>query len=120
MSEIITEAGASKKLNFDTKVQNNLNKGKINNNKPGVFEYVDYRDFLKSFYNYAKTNGNYSYAVFAKRAHLKPSVSTAYQAAFFKRKANSNMLSQAAAILAKKGNEGIRLSLPLSSLAITL
>jgi uncharacterized protein (TIGR02147 family) len=39
--------------------------------KPSVFEYTDYRAYLKAFYEWSKRHSEFSHAVFAKRAGLK-------------------------------------------------
>ena len=39
--------------------------------RPNVFEFTDYRVFLKSMYDFEKTQGDFSYAKFADRAGLK-------------------------------------------------
>jgi uncharacterized protein (TIGR02147 family) len=40
----------------------------MSNLRPSIYDYTDYRLFLKSSYEYEKSNGDFSYSVFAERA----------------------------------------------------
>ncbi len=43
----------------------------IKKEKPNLYEYLDYRQYLRDFYNYKKNeNANYSLAVFARKAQF--------------------------------------------------
>jgi uncharacterized protein (TIGR02147 family) len=41
--------------------------------RPDVFQFTDYREFLKGFYEWKKAQGEFSHRVFAHRAGLKSS-----------------------------------------------
>jgi uncharacterized protein (TIGR02147 family) len=43
----------------------------IESTKPNIFEYTDYRAYLKAAYDFEKQRSNFSYAQFAERAGLK-------------------------------------------------
>ncbi|MES2768004.1 MAG: TIGR02147 family protein [Bdellovibrionota bacterium] len=41
------------------------------NNKPSIFKYIDFREYLKEFYTWKKSQGSFSHATFAERAGFK-------------------------------------------------